>query len=188
MMEGDHPAKSSDQMSSAEELLRQRVLGGGEHAKALAEKFGMPIYNSLADLQLTREQYKKVPYAFAKKNVVLPIKEEQGTILVAVADPLNLEPLEELRLMLDCDIKAVYSPKEIILSAINDCYNQELGAASQLIANMADRSDEGKGDGELEVYDLLDDRFAQAPIIKLLNLIITEAIQQGASDIPFRFQ
>ena len=51
----------------------------------------------------------------------MPIKEEAGSILVAIADPLNLEPLEELRLMLDCDIKAVYSPKETILNAINEC-------------------------------------------------------------------
>ncbi|MBA2728062.1 MAG: type II secretion system ATPase GspE [Parachlamydiaceae bacterium] len=160
-------------------------MGGGDFSKNLAEKFGMPIYNSLAGMQLSREQYKKVPYSFAKKHVVLPIKEENGAIYVAVADPLNLEPLEELRLMLDSEIKAVYSPKDAIMNAINECYNQELGAASQLIANMADRSEDDRGDGAVEVYDLLDDRLAQAPIIKLLNLIITEAIQQGASDIHF---
>ena len=47
------------------------------------------------------------------------------------------------------------------------------------------RGEECKGEGAVEVYDLLDDPLAQAPIIKLLNLIITEAIQQGASDIHF---
>jgi general secretion pathway protein E len=185
MAETEQPEEPTAKGLSADELLRQRVLGGDAHTKALAEKFGMPIYESLVGLQLSREHYKKIPYSFAKKHLVLPIKEDQGTILVAVADPLNLEPLEELRLMLDSPIKAVFSPKEAILSAINDCYNQELGAASQLIANMADRAEEDKGDGTVEVYDLLDDRLAQAPIIKLLNLIITEAIQQGASDIHF---
>jgi len=189
MIAGDDPSKNpkgtNEGANEAEELLRQRVMGGEDFNKTLAEKFGMPIYSNLAGLQLTREQYKKVPYSFAKKHVILPIKEEQGAIYVAVADPLNLEPLEELRLMLDSEIKAVYSPKDAIMSAINECYNQELGAASQLIANMADRSEEDRGDGTVEVYDLLDDRLAQAPIIKLLNLIITEAIQQGASDIHF---
>ncbi len=185
-MAPDDPSKTAeDPTKESEELFRQRVMGGGDFSKSLAEKFGMPIYNSLTGMHLTREQYKKVPYSFAKKHIVLPIKEELGTIYVAVADPLNLEPLEELRLMLDSPIKAVYSPKDVILSAINECYNQELGAASQLIANMADASDEDRGDGAVEVYDLLDDRLAQAPIIKLLNLIITEAIQQGASDIHF---
>nr|WP_249274175.1 type II secretion system ATPase GspE [Parachlamydia sp. AcF125] len=151
----------------------------------LAEQFKLPIYPELSHLKLSREYYKKVPYSFAKKNFVIPIQEEKDAILVAVADPLNLEPLEELRLMLNVNVKPVYSPKDVILAAINECYNQEFGAASQLIANLADQSEDGRGDGEVEVYDLLDDSQMQAPIVKLLNLILTEAIQQGASDIHF---
>ncbi|PJD96770.1 MAG: type II secretion system protein GspE [Parachlamydia sp.] len=153
--------------------------------RELAEQFKLPIYMELAHLKLPKEYYKKVPYSFAKKHVVLPIQEENGVILVAIADPLNLEPLEELRLMLDVDVKPVYSPKDVILASINEFYNQEFGAASQLIANLADQSEDGRGEGEVEVYDLLDDSQAQAPIVKLLNLILTEAIQQGASDIHF---
>lgn len=169
----------------SEELLRQGMLGGDDHALALAEKFGMAIFPTLPELNLSRDYYRKVPYSFAKKNIILPIQEKGGTIIVAVADPLNLEPLEELRLMLESEITAVYSPKEVILNAINECYNQELGAASQLIAHMGDRPIEDALDGSLEVYDLLDDRYGQAPIIKLLNLILTEAIQQRASDLHF---
>lgn len=177
-----------DQISQkkfSDELLRQGMLGGDEHSLALAEKFGMEIYQTLPEIHLSREYFKKVPYVFAKRHVVLPIREEADTVLVAVADPLNLEPLEELRLMLEKEITAVYSPKENILNAINECYNQELGAASELIANMADRSTDELDDGTVEVYDLLDDRAGQAPIIKLLNLILTEAIQQRASDLHF---
>ena len=103
---------------------------------------------------------------------------------MAIADPLNLEPLEELRLMLNSEIKAVYSPKDAILNAINECYRQETGAATELLASMGEAGEEGK-EGEFEVYDLLDDRLQQAPIVKLLNLILIEAIQQGASDIHF---
>lgn len=175
----------TSQKNFSDELLRQGMLGGDEHSLALAEKFGMAIYQTLPEIHLSREYYKKVPYVFAKRHVVLPIKEEADTVLVAVADPLNLEPLEELRLMLEKEITAVYSPKENILNAINECYNQELGAASELIANMADRSTDELDDGSMEAYDLLDDRPGQAPIIKLLNLILTEAIQQRASDLHF---
>jgi general secretion pathway protein E len=168
----------------SEDLIRQGMLTGEDANRSLAAQFGMVVYLDLSTFRLPRERYKKVPYAFAKKNVVMPIKEEGGVVLVAVADPLNLEPLEELRLMLDCSVKAVYSPKEAILIAINEAYKQESGSASEMIAHMGDRGEEGK-DGEVEVYDLLDDSFHQAPIIKLLNLIIIEAIQQGASDIHF---
>lgn len=185
MTDGKGSEGGSQGEFSSEELIQQGMLGGDEHSRALAEKLGMSIYPSLAGLHLPREHYKKIPYAFAKKNLILPIQEKQGVILVAVADPLNLEAIEELRHFLDKAILPVYSTKEAILGAINECYNQEMGAASQLIADLGDRAEEIKDDGTVEVYDLLDDRFANAPIIKLLNLIITEAIQQGASDIHF---
>lgn len=169
--------------SISDELVRQGMLGGEDVTRSLAKKFGMAIYTDLSPYRLSKESYKKIPYSFVKKNVVLPFKEEHGVVLVAVADPVNLEPLEELRLMLDSEIQAVYSPREVILTAINEFYNQESGAASQMIANLGDRTEDR--DEEVEVYDLMDDRFAHAPIIKLLNLIVMEAIQQGASDIHF---
>src|SRR5262245_35458657 len=131
----------------------QGMLAGEDVNRSLAAQFGLPIYADLAGFQLPREYYKKVPYAFAKKHLVMLIKEESGKLLVAVADPLNLEPLEELRLMLDRDVKAVYSPRDTILNAINEAYRQESGAASELIAQLGES--EGR-DGEIEIYDLLD--------------------------------
>lgn len=166
-----------------DDLAIQGMLGGDAQA-GLAEQFGMPIVNDLSNLSITRERLKQVPYSFAKKHLVLPIKDNGTSVVVAIADPLNLSPLEELRFLLNCEVEAVYSPREVILSAIHDCYNTEDGAASQLIANLTDKNDEGR-DGEVEVYDLLDHSRMQSPIIQLLNLILTEAIQQGASDIHF---
>lgn len=167
-----------------DEIARQGWFGGDDVSKALAEQFGMQLYPDLSSYRISKDLLKKIPYSFAKKHVIFPVKEENNILYVAVSDPLHLEPIEELRLMLDNDVRAVYSSKETILAALNELYNREHGAASELIANL-DRSEEGRGDGEVEVYDLLDDTHKQAPIIKLLNLILTEAIQQGASDIHF---
>lgn len=172
-----------EQPSLSEKLARQGLFGGDDVNKSLAEQFGMPIYLDLSAFKISKERLKQVPYSFAKRHAILPVKEEGGVVYIAVSDPLNIEPLEELRLMLDSPVKAVYSQKETILSALNDLYNREHGAASEMIATLA--GEEGKGDGEVEVYDLLDDTHQQAPIVKLLNLILTEAIQQGASDIHF---
>lgn len=177
------PPQKPKESSRSDELVRQGMLTSDEGNRSLAAQFGMPIFQDLTPYRLPKEYYKKVPYAFAKKHVVMPIKEEGLAMLVAVADPLNLEPLEELRLMLDREIKAVYSPRETILNAINEAYRQESGAASELIAQLGETG-EGK-DWEVEVYDLLDESSQQAPLVKLLNLILIEAIQQGASDIHF---
>lgn len=178
------PDTPKEPLSRSEEMVRSGLFTGDEANRSLAMQFGMPIYTDLSNFRLARERYKKVPYSFVKRNLVMPFKEDAGVIYVAVADPLNLEPLEELRLMLDAEIKAVYAPKEVILNSINDCYRQESGAASEMIATLGEGGEEGR-EGEVEVYDLLDDSSSQAPIIKLLNLIIIEAIQQGASDIHF---
>jgi len=162
----------------------QGVLGSDAQA-ILAQQLGMPICHDLSILHVSRERFKQVPYNFAKKHTVLPIREEGNSVVVAVADPLNLTPLEELRFLLKCDVEAVYSPRDIILTAIHDCYNTEDGAASQMIAHLTDKNDESRGGDDVEVFDLLDNGRHQSPIIQLLNLILTEAIQQGASDIHF---
>jgi general secretion pathway protein E len=169
---------------STEDLVRQGFLGGEDANRSLAEQLRMMIYLDLSSYRISREYLKKIPYSFVKKHLLLPVKEENDSIIVAVSDPLNLEPLEDLRHMLEKEIKAVYSPKEVILHAIGECYNQETGAASEWIASLSKDGEEGKEE-EIEVYDLLDTSREQAPIIKLLNLILTEAIQQGASDIHF---
>lgn len=184
MMDVNNVQKEKLDSSIDHELVKRGMLGGDEANRALALQFGIPIYDDLTTFSLPKEYYKKVPYSFAKKNTCIPIKEEDNVILVAIADPLNLEPLEELRLTLDKPVKAIFSSKESIDNAIHELYNTEHGAASQLIADLS-KSDEVRNDGEIEVYDLLDDGAHLAPIVKLLNLILTEAIQQGASDIHF---
>ncbi len=181
-MMGDSSFDSNRDIS--DELTRQGMLGGDDINLSLAKQFGIEVYDDLSSFKISKERLKQIPYGFAKKYVLFPVKEEMGVITVAISDPLDIQPLEELRLMLDSTIVAVYSPKETILAALNDLYNREHGAASELIAHL-DRNEDGKGDGEVEIYDLLDDTAQQAPIIKLLNLILTEAIQQGASDIHF---
>ena len=176
-------AKSSNPGAQNEDMALQGMLGGDAQA-VLAEQLGMPIFNDISNLLVSKERYKQIPYAFAKKHIVLPIQDHDQSVVVAVADPLNLTPLEELRFLLNCDIETVYAPRDVILSAIHDCYNTEDGAASQMIANLTDKNEDGRG-VDVETFDLLDQNRHPSPIIQLLNLILTEAIQQGASDIHF---
>lgn len=164
--------------------VQEQLLGNDPFAE-LAQQFGMAIYTDISLQRVSKERYKQVPYAFAKRHMVIPIEEKNDCVIVATADPLNLAPLEEMRFLLGCDVEAAYCPREIIMSAIHDCYNTEDGAASQLIADLVDKNEEGRSDGEVEVHDLLDMTRHQSPIVQLLNLILTEAIQQGASDIHF---
>ncbi|ADI39250.1 General secretion pathway protein E [Waddlia chondrophila 2032/99] len=177
----------ADNEASDEDQTLRRVLGGEDVNRSMAEQFGMEIYDDLTGYYAPSEVFKMLPYSFVKKHTLLPIKEEENLIVVAVSDPLNLDPLEEIRMLLGREVKAVYSPREMIELAIGERYDAETGAASEFIASLAKGREEGKDD-EVEVYDLFDTSREQSPIIKLLNLILTEAIQQGASDIHFEPQ
>ncbi len=168
----------------SEEFVRRGMLGGEDVNRALAEQFGMPIYTDLSKFNISSKHLKKVSYGFVKKYSALPIHEEDGVIWVAVSDPLNVQPLEELRLILESPVKAIYCPKEVIELAMGMWYDQKTGAASEMIETL-DKAGKGREDEDEEIYDLLDNTREQSPIVKLLNLIITEAIQQGASDIHF---
>lgn len=172
-------------MMDDEENNPNRALTPDEEARSMAIRLGIPIYEDILEYRLPREFYKNVTYSFVTSHLLLPIKEEEGSILVAMADPFDLEPIEELRLVLDREVKPVYTPKDNLLLAIHECYNKENGAASQLIASLTDEREDAFGDEDVAVYDLLNEQEHQAPMIKLLNLMIGEAIQQGASDIHF---
>lgn len=150
----------------------------------LAANLGIEIREKLSLVHLPQDLSKRVPYSFVRKNRILPIEETDELVVAASADPLNLDALEELRLMLDKEIKGVYTPEEVLLAAINECYHAQEGAASEFLAAMSDEAKKGQNDEEIDAYDLLETK-EEAPIVRLLNLILSEAIQQGASDIHF---
>lgn len=177
--------QESSETPAAEEMSEDDFFEFEENHVKLAEQFGLQVFEDISSLRLSPAIYKKVPYTFVRKHLLLPIAQENGTILIAVSDPLNLEPLQELRYLLDMPVKAVYSPKEEILTAINECYNKESGTASEIIAGLSEQDQNDPSNTAVEVYDLLEDSRETAPIIRLLNLILKEAIQQGASDIHF---
>lgn len=152
----------------------------------LAGKLGMEVKASLSIEDLSRDLVEKIPYSFVKKHKALPLEESEEGVMLAIADPLNVEALDELHFLLNKEIRGIYAPEEEILKGINHLYHHQEGATSQLIANMSDEAltKPSRREDEMEVYDLLETK-EEAPIIKLLNLILGEAIQQGASDIHF---
>jgi general secretion pathway protein E len=151
---------------------------------SLARQLGMEILEKIPIERLPKGLSELIPYSFSRKNLLLPIAENDGSIIVAVSNPLNVDSLDELRFMTDKEIIAVYASEQEILSAIHCYYHQQEGATSLLIANLSDVSKNAKKEDTLDTYDLLENK-EEAPMIRLLNLILGEAIQQGASDIHF---
>jgi general secretion pathway protein E len=101
-----------------------------------------------------------------------------------MANPLDLDALEELRLLLKKAVFPVYCPKGAIEAAIEKCYHQKEEETKRLFSEL-EKGSMGKPAAErAEGYDLLE-QSDENPIIRMVNTLMTEAIQQGASDIHF---
>lgn len=152
--------------------------------KSIAEQFGLPVREEISSFPLVRDQVSIIPYLLAKQKKLLPIEQNEEGVVVAVADPLDIEALEELRLLLKRPINPIYCPHAAIEAAIERCYHQKEEETKRLFTDL----DSGNGQAEekesYEGYDLLE-QADQSPVIRMVNAILIEAIQQRASDIHF---
>jgi len=154
----------------------------------LAKQLGIPYLHALPDITVVAPLILDLPYAFVKKHTLIPLDATPEQLTVAFANPLNLQAIDELRLMLDKEICPVVAPAQQIQSLIDRCYHQKKEASSQFLSHLEEQERQlPSQESESDVYDLLDTN-DEAPVIRLLNLILSEAISQGASDIHFEPQ
>jgi len=155
-----------------------------EHMKETARRLGLKVYDDLTSFQIDRKLTRQVPYSFVKKHFCLAVAETEAKVTVVTSDPLNLDAIEELRLLLGKQIETAFVPKHAILAAIHEYYHSDDNSAA-FLDNIQGAQDDEDMLGELQVYDLLDDSHELPGVVRLLNFVISEAIQQGASDIHF---
>ncbi len=103
---------------------------------------------------------------------------------VAVADPLDLDSLEELRLLIKKPVIPVYSPKGIIEAAIERCYQQKEEETKRFFSDLEKGSVEAIAKSK-KMSTIYWNKRDQNPVVRLVNTLLIEAIQQGASDIHF---
>ena len=148
----------------------------------LCSELSIPFVEDLTSFRFIQDQTQVIPYNIAKSKRAIVVDEEGGKLIVALEDPLSLETLEEIRYITGRKITEICATQEALETAIQRCYHQKEGTASTLIAAL--RENDSEGVDETEGYDLLA-QTADSPVVRLLNVVITEAIQQGASDIHF---
>ncbi len=174
---------SKGKRSLSEELIRQGAVTSDDIGAAYAELFEMATEMHPVPQPIPVQIQKNIPYAFAKRHLMVPLCMRENTLVVAVNDPLALHPLDELRMLLPCPVEAVFCHREPLLAAMHTRYDKRTQRAAQEL--MADMEGDGVDDDQVRVYDLLETADELSPVVKWLNLILLEAIQQGASDIHF---
>ncbi len=186
---------SPDQLSEAERIARE---GGGnlqdslvrlgyatgeEVMRALAQQHRHDFIN-LTDISIPESVIELVPESVARENAILPLAEEDGLLKVIVSDPEDFDTIEKLRFILNRKVEIALAPRENILEAINRYYGQIEGeSADSMLQEFTDTAiDFTETEAESRgTQDAVDEN--SAPVVRLVHLMISEAVQLRASDI-----
>ena len=182
LAEAQQMAKAS-RMAVGDALIRLGYATGDEVMRAMARSHGLEFIN-LSEVVIPPAVVELVPESVARENAVLPLAEEDGALKVIISDPLDYETLDKLRFILQREIRIALAPRENILEAINRHYGQTEGeSADSMLQEFTDTAIDFTETEEQTASD--DDAVDEnaAPIVRLTQLIVSEAVQLRASDI-----
>ena len=151
-----------------------------EIAKALAYQFGMDVVQ-LNQVNISPDVTKLVPREIAQKYQIVPIKNVNDILTVALSDPLALDIIENLQFELNCQVEGIIAVEEDIRQSLEKIYGAEEEKIDNLLKDIQDESISITGQSDDSNDDNGED--TNAPVIKLVNLIISEAFHKKASDI-----
>ncbi|PYN62661.1 MAG: type IV-A pilus assembly ATPase PilB [Candidatus Rokuibacteriota bacterium] len=155
----------------------------------LSRQYGVPSI-TLSQLEIDLEVLKLVPAAIAKKYEVLPVRRMGNSLALAMADPTNVFALDDISFMTNLQVLPLVASQTAIKKAIDRHYESKTEAIASVMQDMStDLSNvevvEGDEDSaKIDTFELKESA-DEAPVVKLVNMVLVDAIQKGASDIHF---
>ena len=147
----------------------------------LSRQYGLPSIN-LEEVEIESEVIELVPQEVAERHNVVPIEQHGSTLVVAMSDPSNIYAMDDLKFLTGFNVEVVVTSEASIQSALERYYE----ATDELGGMLEGFDDEGidftTGDGHFE-DDGLEDEAGEAPVVRLVNMALVDAIKRGASDI-----
>ena len=165
-----------------EVLVQQHFLGEEELLQAQGQQLGMPYWKVLPESEFDVSLMAQLPLQFARQHKLVPIRKQDGIVLVAMSQALNLQPLDDVSVILKAPVEPILSPEREVLDALNRLYDIGSQTAAKVIQDLDDQA-LGRLAHDLEGPQDILDHDAEAPIIQLVNLILSQAVRDRASDI-----
>jgi general secretion pathway protein E len=163
-------------------LYQKGYLTEADILRVFSRALGVPLLESLADAAVPAEFVNRVPVNFARNYGLVAISRENGSMRVATASPLDAHPLDDLASMMGCEVDTVLAPRTEITNLINKAYKRK----ADMVEEALDTLDEGDLLGltaDIEVSEDILDVANKAPIIKLVNMVLFQALKMRASDV-----
>lgn len=177
-----------DRSRLIESALETKLVSEEEVLEALGLLYAIPFKPALAMENVRDDWVGMISKQFLKKIGIAPLAKEKSDSIIAVNDPSDLSLVDDVASLLNLEpYLLVLAPKNQILSAVNALYDRAGESAQQLVEDMEDNGLTIIDDFE-QTADLLDDT-SDAPVIRLVNHMISQAVKVGASDIhiePFQ--
>jgi type IV pilus assembly protein PilB len=147
----------------------------------LSKQYGVPAVN-LKEFEISPDVVKLIPEEVARKHVAIPVNRAGNTLIVAMADPSNIFAQDDIKFLTGYNVEVVVAPEQSIKEAMEKHYQGE-DKMEEVLENLEDLDIELADEGEEVNLSELEKASEEAPVIKLVNLILTDAIKKHASDI-----
>jgi type IV pilus assembly protein PilB len=164
-------------------LVKQGSIAESDLTGFLSKQYGVPSID-LKEFEIDPEVLKLVPKATADKHMVVPVNRTGASLVVAMSDPSNIFAIDDIKFLTGYSIDVVVASEQAIREAIDRLYAEKGPDLDEVMMGFDDSEVavvEG-GDDDFNAADLQNSA-AEAPVVKLVNLILLDAIKKGASDI-----
>ena len=176
---------SHSRLASA--LVKLGFLSDEDVTNFLSRQYGVPAIN-LSYFEIDPAVVKLIPYETAKRYQILPLSRVGASLTIAMVDPTNVFAMDDIKFMTGFNIEPVVASESSIIVGIDKAYGTS--KEEELEQVMQSMNDLGEGadvevqaeEQELELKEL-EKAADEAPIVKLVNLVLTDAVKRGASDI-----
>ena len=150
----------------------------------LSKQYGVPSVN-LSDFEVSPEVLKILPKEVVTRHQVVPINKSGNILMIAMADPSNIYAIDDIKFITNLQVEVVVASEQAIAEAIEKYYTSEVSFDEVMMDFDVEDEEFEYGDDVDEDINVLDleKSAGEAPVVKLVNLILLDAIRKNASDI-----
>ena len=184
---------SADQLKQAKEQSRSSgtrlglqitklgFIDEAELAEVLSNQYGVPAI-SLDEFEIDSEVIKLIPEDVASKHTIVPVNRAGSTLIIATADPSNIFSIDDVKFLTGYNVEVVVAAEAAVRRAIDKYYDSST-SLEDVMSDFDDEDFEVIADDDSVDVEELEKATEDAPVVKLVNLVLTDAIRKNASDI-----
>jgi len=171
--------KSGGRLGSS--LIKLGMIEESELTSFLSKQYGVPAIN-LSDIEIDKDVIALVPKEVAEKHNLIPINRSGSTISVAMSDPSNIFAVDDIKFITGYNVEVMVASEEAVKQAIERYYSAKISYEEVMEGFNEEEIGVGEEEEDVDINDL-EKSSAEAPVVKLVNLILIDAIKKNASDI-----